>query len=227
MTSTVSCGYSRDNAKTCCHRHHAPTNIPRKSFVTNVETTGTTTTATSTSSVATYTVPTPAGFTPIASGPGYVPKKRSLEMAAAPVPAIRGRSVEERAASRIQVCPEVGRPGSFSQYPQTVICGALVIAKTTSTRTYTATSTVSTTLPVVTNTITVSHASFFFQFSHPFSGALDGEEDVLIPFHRPPPLPPKRLPRPPPPPARQQRLLCPSPPLGPLPRPSPRPPPKP
>ena len=119
-------------------------------------TTDTTTTTSTTSSVATYTVPTAAGFTPLASAPGYVPKKRSVE-----VPAIRGRTVEERAAAQKAVCPQVGKPGSFSQYPQAVICGALVVAKTTSVKTYTATSTVTTTLPAITNTITVSIVDYY------------------------------------------------------------------
>ncbi|KAI4246294.1 MAG: hypothetical protein L6R40_001962 [Gallowayella cf. fulva] len=100
----------------------------------------------------TSTVPTAAGFTPLALEPGYVPKKRSAEAAVAP--AIRGRRVEERAAVKSPICPQVGKPGSFSQYPQNVICGALVVAKTTSTKIYTATKTATTTLPAATSTAT-------------------------------------------------------------------------
>ncbi|KAI4183786.1 MAG: hypothetical protein L6R41_005200 [Letrouitia leprolyta] len=114
-------------------------------------TTDTTTTTTSITSVATSTVPTPAGFTPLASEPGYVPKKRSAEAVTAP--AIRGRRIEERATVKTPVCPQVGKPGSFSQYPQSVVCGALIVAKTTSTKVYTATKTATTTLPAATTTV--------------------------------------------------------------------------
>ncbi|KAI4223085.1 MAG: hypothetical protein LQ349_007498 [Xanthoria aureola] len=110
-----------------------------------------TTTTSTTTSVATSTVPTAAGFTPLASASGYVAKRSSEDAAA---PAIRGRRMEERAAPRKLSCPQVGKPGSFGQFPQSVICGALVIAKTTSTRTFTATNKATTTLPVATSTIT-------------------------------------------------------------------------
>ena len=144
-------------------------------------TTDTTTTTSTTSSVATYTVPTPAGFTPLASEPGYVPKKRSVE-----VPAIRGRTVEERAAVQKPVCPQVGKPGSFSQYPQIVTCGALVVAKTTSTRTYTATSTITTTLPVSTSTTTVSNIDYCSGSMVPQIG-----KESYNNFHSLPPLRPR------------------------------------
>ncbi|KAG7007183.1 hypothetical protein G7Y79_00011g030810 [Physcia stellaris] len=119
--------------------------------ITATITTDTTITVTTTSSVATTTVPTPAGFTPIANEPGYVPKKRSIEAAA---PAIRGRYVEARTSPKVPACPPIGKPGSFSQYPQSVTCGALVVAKTTTTKTFTASTKATTTLPASTNTIT-------------------------------------------------------------------------
>ncbi|CAO1606483.1 hypothetical protein XANCAGTX0491_009982 [Xanthoria calcicola] len=137
---------------------------PTETFTDTVSTTSTltttqiffeeaTTTTSTTTSVATSTVPTAAGFTPLASASGYVAKRSSEDAAA---PAIRGRRMEERAAPRKLSCPQVGKPGSFGQFPQSVICGALVIAKTTSTRTFTATNKATTTLPVATSTITVS-----------------------------------------------------------------------
>ncbi|KAL8992012.1 MAG: hypothetical protein Q9169_007450 [Polycauliona sp. 2 TL-2023] len=112
-----------------------------------------TTFTSTTTSIATSTVPTAAGFTPLASGAGYV-AKRSIEHAE--VPAIRGRPVEQRAAPQKPICPPIGKPGSFSQFPQSVVCGALVVAKTTSTKTFTATTKATTTLPVSTSTITSS-----------------------------------------------------------------------
>lgn len=106
------------------------------------------------------TVPTAAGFTPLASEGSYSPKKRSESHAEAAVPAIRGRTVQGSTAAQksLNKCPPVGNPGKFSpaQYPTSVICGALVEQITTSTKTYTASTTVKTTIAPVTSTVTVS-----------------------------------------------------------------------
>ncbi|KAL8830029.1 MAG: hypothetical protein Q9191_001668 [Dirinaria sp. TL-2023a] len=124
-----------------------------KSTVTETITTDTVVVTTSTSTIATSTVPTSAGFTALALESGYVPKKRSVE-ADAP-PAIRGRQVEGRAATTSPLASPLGKPGVFTQYPQAVTCGALVVAKTSKVIVSTAKPT-TTTLPAVTNTITSS-----------------------------------------------------------------------
>lgn len=175
-----------------------------KATTTTTITTDTTTTVTTTSSIATSTVPTPAGFTPIASEPGYVPKKRFIEAGAAP--AIHGRRIEERVQkARNHICPPVGNPGAFSKYPQKVTCGALVVAKTTSTKTYTATSTATTTLPPATSTVTVS-------FNNPsllMMCTTYENEKISHAFHSLLLLRPKLPPPPPPQPVRPSQLPSP------------------
>ncbi len=110
-------------------------------------------TTTTTTTPAAVTVPTAPGFTPLASEASYNPKKRSESHAEAEVPAIRGRTAQKV----LNKCPPVGNPGKFSpaQYPTSVICGALVEQITTSTKTYTASTTVKTTIAPVTSTVTV------------------------------------------------------------------------
>ncbi|KAL8717643.1 MAG: hypothetical protein Q9225_005132 [Loekoesia sp. 1 TL-2023] len=104
------------------------------------------------------TVATSPGFTPLASGIGYRAKKRSIEDVKAAAPAIRGRTVQERApsSSGVVVRCSKGGPPHFApaQYPTSVICGALVQAVTTTTKSFTATTTATTTLAPVTETAT-------------------------------------------------------------------------
>ena len=138
-------------------------------------TTDTTTTVTTTSSPDAITVPTPPGFTPISSEPGYVPKKRSSELV------IRGRHVEERTNTNKPICPPVGNPGWFSQYPSAVTCGVLVVAKTTISKTYTATKTATTTLPTSTSTLTVSTLALVLLLGYPLL------EQISHAAPRPPP----------------------------------------
>ena len=132
----------------------SPTNALRKITITETTISDTVLITTTTSTIATSTVPTSAGFTPIASEAGYVPKKRSVKEAAVPV--IRGRYVEPRAATTSPLCSPIGKPGIFSQHPQTVTCGALIVAKTTTTIKYTATKPATITLSAITDTVTVS-----------------------------------------------------------------------
>lgn len=120
-----------------------------------MSTTGTVTTTTTTPPAT--TVSASAGFTPLSQEPGYVPKKRSLEDV---LPAIRGRlaqPLEGRAAVVIK-CPAIGGPKQFSPalYPTSTLCGTLVQAITTTTKTYTATTKTTTTLAPSTITSTVN-----------------------------------------------------------------------
>ncbi|KAI9792632.1 MAG: hypothetical protein M1833_001036 [Piccolia ochrophora] len=104
-----------------------------------------TTTFTSLTTVeSTTTVPTPAGFTPILNSPGYVPKKRAVE-----------NGLRIRAAASPCV-PRIGRGEKYPPglYPTSTLCASLVRAIRTSTRTFTAKTTVTTTAIPVTKIVT-------------------------------------------------------------------------
>ncbi|KAI9721873.1 MAG: hypothetical protein M1828_004968 [Chrysothrix sp. TS-e1954] len=109
----------------------------------------------STTTAAATTIPRQPGFTPLASGSGYMPKKRSAQ---ATSPAIRGRTPDQRKSPGHVQCPAPGGKGHFSpaQYPESVVCTKLVEAVTTETKTFTARSTCTTTLKPKTTTLTRS-----------------------------------------------------------------------
>ena len=105
------------------------------------------TTSSTTTTPAAVTIPTAAGSTPLANSPGYVPKKRSIKDG---IPAIRGR------APALVKCPPIHGNGQFTPqvYPTSTICGTLVQAISTTTKTFTASSTSTTTVPASTITQT-------------------------------------------------------------------------
>ncbi|KAL8873537.1 MAG: hypothetical protein Q9174_001019 [Haloplaca sp. 1 TL-2023] len=130
------------------------------STATETKTSFSTTTLTETTETTTIppasVVPTPAGFTPIVSAGGYVPKKRSAVDAPAPAAlAIRGRQIQERPAGKHLDRRTWQNPGS-NLYPTSVVCGALVAAITTTTKTFSATRTATTTLKPATQSITTA-----------------------------------------------------------------------
>ena len=136
-----------------CHVLSTPCSPSLQSTFSSTVTSTETDTTTTTTTPAAVTVPSAAGFTPLASEASYNPKKRS-EGHAEGVPAIRGRTAQKS----LNKCPPIGNPGKFSptQYPTSVICGALVEQITTSTKTYTASTTAKITIAPVTSTVTVS-----------------------------------------------------------------------
>jgi hypothetical protein len=125
---------------------------------TGTDTTATTTTSTTiiTTTPAPFTVPTSAGFTALANSPDYRARKRDIDDG---IPAVRHskpRGLSPRAANVIK-CPPVGKPGQFSPqiYPTSTICGTLVRAYTTFTKSYPAQTTATTTLSPQTSITTV------------------------------------------------------------------------